>query len=119
MYAEDVDLCLRARRAGWRPRVVPEATFTHAVGGSTSGAVRTVLVMRGRATVLRRHLPRGTRRLGTSLLVAGVGLRAVLAGRGRQRRQAATDASAWQTAWRARDSWRHGWTASDRLEVLP
>lgn len=119
LYGEDVDFCLRARRAGWRPRVVPEATFTHAVGGSTSGPVRTVLVMRGRATVLRRHLPRGVRWLGGWLLVTGVGLRALMGGRGRTRRQASTDVTAWQAAWHARSSWRHGWRPTDRLEALP
>lgn len=34
MYFEDVDYCLRARRAGWRIRVVPEAVVMHDEGGS-------------------------------------------------------------------------------------
>ncbi len=36
MYAEDVDLCWRARRAGWRVVYVPVAVVTHLQGISTS-----------------------------------------------------------------------------------
>jgi N-acetylglucosaminyl-diphospho-decaprenol L-rhamnosyltransferase len=36
MYAEDVDLCWRARRAGWQVAYVPEAGITHFQGASTS-----------------------------------------------------------------------------------
>jgi N-acetylglucosaminyl-diphospho-decaprenol L-rhamnosyltransferase len=119
LYGEDVDLCLRARRCGWRPRVVPEATFRHAVGGSTPGPARTVLVMRGRATVVRRHLRPGTRWLGGWLLVLGTGLRATLAGgQRRSRRQALTDVAGWRAAWRERSSWRRGWREGDELEAV-
>ncbi|HEX3002698.1 MAG TPA: glycosyltransferase family 2 protein [Angustibacter sp.] len=115
LYGEDVDLCLRARRAGWRPRVVPSATFVHAVGGSTPGPLRTVLVMRGRASVLRRHLPWGTRRLGAGLLVLGVGLRAMASGARTARREAATDPAGWRAAWTARRRWWHGWQPGEEL----
>ncbi|MGD0321697.1 MAG: glycosyltransferase family 2 protein [Acidimicrobiales bacterium] len=36
MYAEDVDLCWRARQAGWGVAYVPEAVVTHLQGLSTS-----------------------------------------------------------------------------------
>jgi GT2 family glycosyltransferase len=118
LYGEDVDLCLRARRQGWRPRVVPDATFQHAVGASTPGPARTVLVMRGRATVVRRHLRPGTRSLGCWLLVAGTGLRALAAGHRRSRRSALTGVHGWRAAWHERSSWRQGWRETDRLEVV-
>lgn len=35
MYSEDGDFCLRARRAGWRAILVPEAVVTHIGGAST------------------------------------------------------------------------------------
>lgn len=38
MYWEDVDLCLRARRAGWRVVCAPRARMWHAVSVSTGGA---------------------------------------------------------------------------------
>jgi hypothetical protein len=34
MYGEDIDLCLRVARAGWRVRYWPGATVTHTGGGS-------------------------------------------------------------------------------------
>lgn len=34
LYFEDVDLCLRLRRAGWKQRTVPEAKAFHIKGGS-------------------------------------------------------------------------------------
>ncbi len=115
LYGEDVDLCLRARSVGWRPRVVPQATFTHAVGASTPGSNRTALVMRGRATVLRRHLRPGTRGLGVALLVAGTGLRAAATSWRQGRRAALTGPAGWQAAWAARGTWSRGWQVGDRL----
>ena len=38
MYYEDKDLCLRARRAGWRLMAVPAARVWHKVSPSTSGS---------------------------------------------------------------------------------
>lgn len=35
LFAEEIDLCLRLRRAGWRVGVCPEAVFVH-VGGAAS-----------------------------------------------------------------------------------
>ncbi len=44
-YFDDVDLCLRARRAGWETWFVPESVITHLEGRST-GIVATVLKRR-------------------------------------------------------------------------
>jgi GT2 family glycosyltransferase len=38
-YYEDVDLCFRARLAGWRVHLVPSAVVTHS-GGATSSGIR-------------------------------------------------------------------------------
>lgn len=115
LYGEDTDLCLRARRAGWRPRVVPAATFRHAVGSSTPGSLRTVLVMRGRVSVLRRHLPVGSRALGASLLVAGTALRALIPLPRHVGRAARTERAGWRAAWDTRRRWTTGWQPADRL----
>lgn len=122
LYGEDADLCLRARAAGWAPRVAPDAVFRHDVGGSSEATSRTALVMRGRVTVLRRHLPRGTRTIGVRLLELGVLLRSAAAGgRGARSagRRARTSTAAWQVAWRTRRTWRRGWRPGDRLERVP
>jgi GT2 family glycosyltransferase len=38
MYAEDIDLCWRLRRAGWRTRYVPKAIVRHEVSAATARA---------------------------------------------------------------------------------
>src|SRR4051812_35072488 len=38
LYAEDLDLCWRARRAGWATRYVPGAVVEHAVSAATTPA---------------------------------------------------------------------------------
>ncbi|HEV7240753.1 MAG TPA: glycosyltransferase family 2 protein [Thermoanaerobaculia bacterium] len=35
-YCQDLEFCIRARDAGWRVRVVPEARVTHALGGTVT-----------------------------------------------------------------------------------
>ncbi|MGA2786464.1 MAG: glycosyltransferase family 2 protein [Verrucomicrobiota bacterium] len=41
MYVEDVDLCLKARRAGWKTYYVPEAQVVHHGGGSSTASTQT------------------------------------------------------------------------------
>lgn len=118
LYGEDVDLSLRARRAGWAPRVDPGAVFRHDVGRSSGGAVRAQLVLRGRATLLRRHLPRGQRRLAVTLLVLGTGLRALAGAVAPSSSRPRTSTEAWRSAWRRRRSWSRGWTPGDSLAVV-
>jgi GT2 family glycosyltransferase len=36
-YCQDIDLCLRARKAGWRVAVVENARVVHALGGTVAG----------------------------------------------------------------------------------
>ncbi|HSY50779.1 MAG TPA: glycosyltransferase [Thermoanaerobaculia bacterium] len=36
-YCQDIDLCLRARKAGWRVAVVENARVVHAIGGTVAG----------------------------------------------------------------------------------
>ncbi len=42
MYAEDIDLCMRFKRAGWRVAYRPVAEVIHVGGGSGDGAARAV-----------------------------------------------------------------------------
>lgn len=63
MYGEDVDLCARARRAGWRVAVVPEARLWHKVSASASKASAEMHYWRTRNRLLiHRHYRHG--RLG-------------------------------------------------------
>ena len=49
MYCEDVDFCLRARRAGWTTAYHPGLVVEHAVAGSTRSRSRAMLVERHRS----------------------------------------------------------------------
>lgn len=109
LYGEDVDFCLRARRAGWSPRVTREAVYTHEVGSSSAGSNRLTLVMRGRATTYLRNYPLPLGRLAAFLLVVGTGLRsrgARLRPLGGRRAHAPEH---WLDTWRRRREWQNGW----------
>jgi GT2 family glycosyltransferase len=45
LYNEDVDLCLRLRRAGWRLMFEPGMVCSHALGGATGSADRSPLYL--------------------------------------------------------------------------
>ncbi len=55
LYNEDLDLCLRLRRAGWRLRFEPRMDCFHSLGGSTGSAERSPLYLENLTTT--RFLP--------------------------------------------------------------
>ena len=80
MYAEDVDLCWRAGRAGWRVSYVPAAEVTHQQGVSTAHRPYRMIVEHHRS--LLRFAGRSTtgwKRLLLPLVAVGIGVRGVLA----------------------------------------
>ncbi len=80
MYAEDVDLCWRAGRAGWSVLYVPAAEVTHRQGVSTARHPYRMIVAHHRS--LLRFAGRSTagwRRLLLPLVAAGIAGRAALA----------------------------------------
>jgi N-acetylglucosaminyl-diphospho-decaprenol L-rhamnosyltransferase len=108
MYSEDVDLCLRAARQGWRPVFVPDAVVTHERGASSnSGPERMALIYRGKSTLIRKHWPAGKRELGLALLWVGVGLRALAATVARRRSESGP--GLWRGVWRRRRTWIRGY----------
>ena len=113
MYAEDIDLCLRASRAGFSPFFVAEAVVRHEVGGSSSAGGKLVLLHRGKATYVQKLWPAWKARIGIRLLIIGVAIRAIAGRLGLF--PSAPDrspASAWQEAWQRRAEWRAGWSNS-------
>lgn len=60
-YVEDVDLCLRARAAGWRVCVAPRARVVHHRAPATTAARQSVSSLyyatRNHLTLIRRHAP--------------------------------------------------------------
>jgi GT2 family glycosyltransferase len=102
MYSEDVDLSHRAHAVGLPPLLVPQAVAVHEGGGSSSSGEKTCMVLRGKATFLRRRWGPPRRAAGLGLLLAGVGLRTaagIVTGRAPQ----------WRVAWRRRRDWLAGW----------
>jgi N-acetylglucosaminyl-diphospho-decaprenol L-rhamnosyltransferase len=76
MYAEDADLCWRARRAGWGVAYVPGAVVTHLQGISTAQQPYRMLAAHHRS-VLRfaTKTERGWRRLALPAMAAFLALR--------------------------------------------
>lgn len=109
MYGEDVDFALRARRTGYRPLICPNAELVHEVGKSSETAIdKTLLLYRGKASLVRTHWEGPAKYLGLSFLAAGTGLRAALSGTGASlSRKRGT--GRWQTLWRKRKTWLRGY----------
>jgi N-acetylglucosaminyl-diphospho-decaprenol L-rhamnosyltransferase len=103
VYGEDADLALRAAAAGVRRVITPDAVVTHEVGvSSATRPDKLLLLYRGKVTLLTKHWSPVRSRVGVTLFAAGVGLRALLLGRG------GGNASGWPALWRARRDWMNG-----------
>jgi N-acetylglucosaminyl-diphospho-decaprenol L-rhamnosyltransferase len=114
MYAEDADFCLRAAKLGYRPMVTARAVCLHEGGKSSSSTRKLMLLFTGKATLVRRHFPRGLRAAGIGLMLTGVFVRAAAskvtgtASPARQQRPTARGAD-WRALWSAHAEWRGGW----------
>lgn len=110
MYGEEADLCLRARTAGYRPMVTPDAQIMHLVGASTHlASEKVVKVACAKVSLIRDHWAAPLRPIGLMLMwlwslnrLLGSEALAVL-GRG----TAARDK--WRAVWRRRGEWMQGY----------
>jgi N-acetylglucosaminyl-diphospho-decaprenol L-rhamnosyltransferase len=79
MYAEDLDLCWRARKAGWKVWFEPGAEFVHLGGGSTRNnwgdPERAKRIGQAEASMIGRHLGPVSGRLTLGFIALGVGAR--------------------------------------------
>lgn len=109
MYGEDVDFAMRAKAAGYRPVICPDATLVHEVGMSSETPVhKTLLLYRGKASLVRTHWKGIARSLGIFLLAAGTGLRAAAGSLTAVVRKPVSE-SRWQIVWRKRAEWLGGY----------
>jgi N-acetylglucosaminyl-diphospho-decaprenol L-rhamnosyltransferase len=114
VYGEDADLALRAAKAGVRRVITPDAVVTHEVGvSSATRPDKLLLLFRGKVALLRKHWGPVRGRVGTRLLVAGVGLRTLEALRPRGK----GGGSAWPAVWRARREWLQGYAEPGAAEA--
>jgi N-acetylglucosaminyl-diphospho-decaprenol L-rhamnosyltransferase len=112
MYGEDADLALRARKRGLRPAITPDAVVTHEVGASSSARPdKMILVLKSKATLVRKHWAPGKREFGLAMLWLGTGSRALL---GALTRAHGEGSGAWRAVWRARRQWLAGFPPADR-----
>lgn len=111
MYGEDADLAMRAHAAGYRPVICPEAKLVHEVGGCSDTPVhKTMLLYRGKASLVRFHWKGLSQSLGLFFLATGTGLRAAISKvRGKPGRN--DSAGRWQTLWQEREKWLQGYGA--------
>ena len=99
MFNEEVDLCYRAREAGWRVVFSPDAEFIHARGASTSQVWPRMYreQLRSHLRFLQKHY--GPRRAehARRLLVVAMRFRALIFALARRpdRRDLSLDAAAW------------------------
>lgn len=79
MFMEDVDLCWRAREAGWRVGVEPAALAVHVVGASRAARPYRMIVAHHRSLWRWSSLRwQGWHRLGLPLVAVALSLRAAL-----------------------------------------
>ncbi len=104
MYGEDADLAMRARKAGYRPVICPDARLVHEVGKSSATPFhKAILLYRGKANYVRVHWSGWRRNLGLLLLAAGVGFRAFGSAVVR------SPSDTWRRLWQQRRDWLRGY----------
>lgn len=105
MYAEEADLCLRAKRRGAQPGITPQATIVHYGGASEVSTVdKVVKVMRGRTTLIRKHWRRPAVAAAIGMLHVWAAMRlSVSLAMGRSAREK------WRAIWRRRREWITGY----------
>ncbi len=112
MYGEEADLCLRARRLGFRPMITPDAQIMHLVGAASASKAGTrILVTKARVTLIRDHWPRWLVPLGIGLMWFWGGARIAasrllaLSGQPRDQERLAY----WRAVWARRAEWLKGY----------
>lgn len=112
MYGEEADLCLRARRLGYRPMITPDAQIMHLVGAaSVSRAAKRILVTKARVTLIRDHWPRWQVPIGVGMMWLWIALRigaaralSLSGGEGGRERLVH-----WKAVWDQRRDWLAGY----------
>jgi GT2 family glycosyltransferase len=112
MYGEDADLCLRARRLGFRPIITPDAEIMHIIGAASATKLsKRILLMKARVTLVRTHWPRWQQPFGIAVTWFWCASRVVaanaLAALGRK--DHAQRVTMWNEIWAQRHDWLQGY----------
>jgi hypothetical protein len=117
MYGEEADLCLRARREGFRPMITPEATIVH--HGGASERVREdkmVRLLKAKVELAKRHVPQAGRSFARILLLLwplSRWLALAPAASALRRDDLSAKADTWRNIWGRREEWRDGFPAAE------
>lgn len=123
MYAEEADLCWRAREIGARPMVTPRATIVHHIGASEPDRpVREIRILTGKVTFLRKHWSVPSRSIGVALfklhVLGQAAAHSALSLITRSERHRA-NAALWREIWAARTHWTKGYPSETRVDCQP
>jgi N-acetylglucosaminyl-diphospho-decaprenol L-rhamnosyltransferase len=112
MYAEEVDLCLRAKQLGCDPLFYPEAEIIHYRGASESNrADKLIKTYRGEVTIIYEYWPKYKIFLGIKLYLLKVWLKSFYYNIFRfiNTIKFSEPALEWEKIWRNRKIWVKGW----------
>ena len=109
MYAEEADLCLRAKAQGYQPIVTPDARIIHHGGVSHARfSGKLIKLLKGKVELINRHISEWKRPIYKSLLWLYVfnkyALYRLFKPKSEQTRE-------WQTVYQARSHWLKGYSS--------
>ena len=109
MYAEEADLCLRAKAQGYQPIVTPDARIIHHGGVSHARfSGKLIKLLKGKVELINRHISEWKRPIYKSLLWLYVfnkyALYRLFKPKSEQTRE-------WQTVYQARSNWLKGYSS--------
>jgi hypothetical protein len=113
MYAEEADLCLRARALGAAPWFTPDVEIVHYGGASESlPAGKIVKVLAGKMSLAEKHWPHWKLPFAKALYLAATIVRLIafqVAGRATRRPAWRRSGETWAEVWARRSEWIRGY----------
>lgn len=108
MYAEEADLCLRAKAQGYQPIVTPDARIIHHGGASHARfSGKLIKLLKGKVELINRHISEWKRPIYKSLLWLYVFNKYALYNLLKPKSEQAQE---WQTVYQARSHWLKGYS---------
>ena len=122
MYAEEADLCIRARTLGAQPRATAQAEIIHHTAQSYSERTDMwVDLFSAKITLIYRHFSGATKPLARGLVIASplVRIAATTILDWIARDKALSKSRLWKNIWRRRHEWKNGFAGKGNLRTHP
>lgn len=110
LYGEDADLSKRARNAGYRPVIYPNAEVIHEIGQSSTSTRKTIWLHQGKVSYIKCNWSKSASVIGVFLLKCGVLLRASV------HRIKGSNDNPWVACWNRRAEWENGHYSSTQSD---